>query len=332
MSAARSLPIVGTAIAAWRDAFAAIGRMKLLFLITAVALVVLTGFSPGNALLNVAGVLALVLIPCPFAIAIQRYVLLKEPPTTSYRAPNFPRLRRFIGYLFLVYVSTLVVFVVLLAGLNRWLGESISALLAVILLIPVLVVMVRSVILFPALATDAPHAGWRNAIRDSKGHTWSMFLAMFCLVLPVVALGALLEHFLNSTVISSITGTLLVAAMASLAAHFYAAYADQLGRSPNIRFEPGGERSRRWHVLVPLAVVVFIVVDIGISMSRDPYMRGIFYESGIGVRQDYVQAYKWFQIAGTPNGQARVASKMTSDQIAEAERHAQEWLAAHPKP
>jgi hypothetical protein len=116
-----------------------------------------------------------------------------------------------------------------------------------------------------------------------------------------------------------------------VAAHFYAAYADQLGRSPNFKFESGG-RSQRWHVLVPLALVVFIIFDIGLSMSRDHYLRAIFYESVIGVRQDYVQAYKWFQIAGTPNGKARVASKMTPEQIVEAENLTREWLAAHPKP
>lgn len=51
-----------------------------------------------------------------------------------------------------------------------------------------------------------------------------------------------------------------------------------------------------------------------------------------GTPPDLVQAYKWFLLAGTPNGQKRVAKKMTPDQIAEAERLAREWLAAHPEP
>jgi TPR repeat protein len=62
-----------------------------------------------------------------------------------------------------------------------------------------------------------------------------------------------------------------------------------------------------------------------------PYILAIMYENGVGTPQDYVQAYKWFKLAGTSNGLTRVAKKMTPDQISEAQRLAQEWLAAHPK-
>lgn len=62
-----------------------------------------------------------------------------------------------------------------------------------------------------------------------------------------------------------------------------------------------------------------------------PYILAIMCENGVGTPQDYVQAYKWFKLAGTPNGLTRVAKKMTSAQITEAKRLAQEWLVAHPK-
>ena len=70
---------------------------------------------------------------------------------------------------------------------------------------------------------------------------------------------------------------------------------------------------------------------------------GDMYENGQGVGQDYVQAHMWFNLAATQipasdtaNRNAtnsncdRVAKHMTPDQIAEAQRLARGWLAAHP--
>lgn len=70
---------------------------------------------------------------------------------------------------------------------------------------------------------------------------------------------------------------------------------------------------------------------------------GLMYLKGRGVAQDYVQAYMWFDLTaaglsvsetsmrdGTLHQRDAVAAKMTPAQIAEAQRFAQEWLAAHP--
>lgn len=58
---------------------------------------------------------------------------------------------------------------------------------------------------------------------------------------------------------------------------------------------------------------------------------GESYDEGRGVPQDYVQAYMWFNLAGA-SGKAgvierrdNIVSKMTPDQIAEAQRRAREW-------
>ena len=67
------------------------------------------------------------------------------------------------------------------------------------------------------------------------------------------------------------------------------------------------------------------------------YLLGFMYKGGYGVRQDYVQAYRWVNLAdagGYPaaKGLQDVLSKqMTSEQIAEALRLAEDVLAAHPK-
>ena len=55
------------------------------------------------------------------------------------------------------------------------------------------------------------------------------------------------------------------------------------------------------------------------------------YERGDGVPKDYVQAYMWYILgaaSGAHRGSARknaLAEQMTPEQIAEAEKLAQEW-------
>ena len=69
---------------------------------------------------------------------------------------------------------------------------------------------------------------------------------------------------------------------------------------------------------------------------------GMVYGNGDGVPKDYVEAHKWFDLAAShhPPGRKRhnsvrdrdfLTKKMTSAQIAEAERLAGEWMAAFEK-
>ena len=64
---------------------------------------------------------------------------------------------------------------------------------------------------------------------------------------------------------------------------------------------------------------------------------GKMYAHGQGVLQDYARAHMWYNIAGAngheegPEERDNVAEKMTSDQIAEAQRMASEMLEANPK-
>ena len=66
---------------------------------------------------------------------------------------------------------------------------------------------------------------------------------------------------------------------------------------------------------------------------------GGLHELGLGVIQDYVQAYKWYNLAATApqrwmrlmmrSSRDSVAARMTSSQIAEAQRQSREWLTKH---
>ncbi len=68
---------------------------------------------------------------------------------------------------------------------------------------------------------------------------------------------------------------------------------------------------------------------------------GDMYENGIGVPQDYVQAHMWYNLRASREisvlrdlaveDRDLVADKMTPTQIAEAQRLAREWDAAHPR-
>ncbi|MSP83097.1 MAG: hypothetical protein EXQ94_09225 [Alphaproteobacteria bacterium] len=59
------------------------------------------------------------------------------------------------------------------------------------------------------------------------------------------------------------------------------------------------------------------------------------YRNGQGVPQDFVQAHFWYNLAGAGGEETAVenrdgiAQSMTPDQIAEAQRLAREWMAAH---
>ncbi len=60
------------------------------------------------------------------------------------------------------------------------------------------------------------------------------------------------------------------------------------------------------------------------------------YDNGQGVPQDYVQAHMWLNLAAANgNEQAKgnrdiAAGLMTGEEIAEAQKLAREWMAAHP--
>jgi TPR repeat protein len=61
------------------------------------------------------------------------------------------------------------------------------------------------------------------------------------------------------------------------------------------------------------------------------------YDNGKGVPQDNVLDHMWFNLsaaqgdAGAAKNRDKAAKRMTPEQIAEAQKLAREWLAAHPQ-
>ncbi len=73
-------------------------------------------------------------------------------------------------------------------------NPGIVALLGLVVLalfIAVVIVTVRRVILFPAIAVDAPGATWSNARHDTKGSSWRVAFIFVCAALPAMILGCL---------------------------------------------------------------------------------------------------------------------------------------------
>ena len=66
------------------------------------------------------------------------------------------------------------------------------------------------------------------------------------------------------------------------------------------------------------------------------YMLDLMYGKGQGVPQDYVLAYMWFNLAGSFGAQLgnkhrdALAPRMTSGQIAEAQKFSREWKPVAP--
>ena len=205
-------------IAAWRDGLKAIVAMPILF---AVALLATFAIDAASSLmpesvsrlpLAMQGVslVAAILRGCllaPLAIAVHRYVLLGEV-TGRYRLDPFdPIFRRFVGFTILfsviyalpglTFVGFTILFSVIYALPGLWYelaflthgpGAIVSFVLWGALYVMVIVVTVRRVILFPAIAIEAPGAGWRNAGNDTKGRSWVVLGTLFVAALPTVAM------------------------------------------------------------------------------------------------------------------------------------------------
>ena len=96
-------------------------------------------------------------------------------------------------------------------------------------------------IVFPAMATDAPGAGWRNAREDSKEHIFRMFCAFALGFVPMLPLDAVDELILIpqvgfahpasqiiGVVLRAVKSVLVVSAFAAIASTFYVAFGRRL--------------------------------------------------------------------------------------------------------
>ncbi len=250
-------PIIGTAVMAWEDAFRAIGAMPLVagtaFVI--VILMALASFwiisdpyalaeSPWLPVYSIVTGIVQGLLLAPLAIAVHRYVLLGEVTGRYPLDPFSARYVRFVG--FAILIKILWSLPSLIQSFMRKSPEEtgVEALLGFVelaLFIVVLVVTVRRVILFPAIAVDAPGATWSNARRDTKGSSWRVAFIFVCVAVPGTILGGLLYWALLSgglgnanqlffSLLGAIVEIPMLCAFAAAASHIFRSRADTLAR------------------------------------------------------------------------------------------------------
>jgi hypothetical protein len=177
----------------------------------------------------------------PLAIGVHRFVLLGEARDGYDFAFNDPRFQKFLMYIIALEVLGELPHIVALpfALVAGFLYSLVLLVLAVIAAI----ISVRCMILFAAIAVDAPGADWRNAIADSKGHSWRIFLVMLCTTAPAIIVAAIVTAILGFSLLTAALAigviipaifVALTAALAAAVSRLFAAYSSQLGRPGNL--------------------------------------------------------------------------------------------------
>jgi hypothetical protein len=121
-------------------------------------------------------------------------------------------------------------------------------LIVLVLFVLVITIQLRLLMLFPAIAVDAPAADWRNAMADTKGHTWRVLFVMLVTWLPILILARLLPYWfvhpiepgsfllrLAWAIFDAAAEVLAIAAFAVAASRLFYAFSARLGRPAGLR-------------------------------------------------------------------------------------------------
>jgi hypothetical protein len=268
-------PAFAIALVGWRDALRAITQMMPVavpaFLFTLVAEVALQLLHSHSLAIEFAILplywVAQSLVLTPLAIAVHRYVLLEEVTEHYALDRSDPRFQRYFGFAVAVQALWLTLWVWLIIGhfVFGWpalpgepvppeAGEHLGWILLVGFAGPMLTCLIivrvtlRAAILFPAVATDAPGAGWRNARDDSEEHIFRMFCAFALGFVPTLLFDAVDDFILTpeqagshpalqaaGVVVRAAKAVLIMSALAAIASTFYVAYGRRLkGSAPAV--------------------------------------------------------------------------------------------------
>jgi hypothetical protein len=205
------------------------------------------------------------LVLTPLAIAVHRYVLLKDVTKHYALDRSDQRFQQYFGFAVAVqalwlslWVWWIIAYFVFGAPMMPGepvppeVGEHLGWILVLGFAPPLVTcfVIVRVTlsiaILFPAVATDAPGAGWSNARDDSEEHILRMFYAFAFGFVPTLLFDAVDDFILTpehagshpplqavGIVVRAAKSVLIVSAFAPIASTFYVAYGRRLkGSAP----------------------------------------------------------------------------------------------------
>ncbi len=182
----------------------------------------------------------------PLAIAVHRYVLLKQV-TRGY--PIGPRNARFIRYAgYAIGLTLLFSISAYYERVANQLVPDFSDLFhlgsTTVLNIVLVIVAMNHAVLFPAVAVDVESMGWRQSRRVMRGHAWRAFFTMLCFVVPIVAMIVPLVYFETwfeihtdigpqmTWLVGRIGGLIMLCGFAAVAARLYRSFDPALGREP----------------------------------------------------------------------------------------------------
>lgn len=136
----------------------------------------------------------------PIMIAFHRFIILDEVAPGYVVDPGHPGFMAFFGWL--VALSILRELVVLAQEALTALGVPvlIAAIPTLVILIVVIILSLRLIILFPALAVNARGANAPNALADSEGHVFRIFMIFVLAGLPFAILAIAITIFLGRSV------------------------------------------------------------------------------------------------------------------------------------
>jgi hypothetical protein len=188
----KSLKVSTSIATAWRDTRDALSALlaptlvMVLILLALVivkftirALLILNGMTTSAELVGLPYGVVVVFFLTPYAIAVHRFIILGEK-TTSYRiASTEPRFRRFFGW-------SLVLLVLSSATQQSFDVDVVLGGPVLALTVLAFVFAIRAIVLYPAVAVDAPGANWRQAIADTRGHAWRILFIILGAILPLV--------------------------------------------------------------------------------------------------------------------------------------------------
>jgi hypothetical protein len=178
----------------------------------------------------------------PVAIAVHRFVLLGEVTERYAASLSDQRFMRF--FTFSIAFQLLILVPGMLMPLAMKAGEIVGLLLGLAvfaLLVFAVIVSLRLLLLFPALAVDAGGAHWKNAIDDTKGHTWHVFFVIAATALPAILVELPMYIMLGwpperpslgggvvLSIFQAVISVLSLAAFAAAASRLFAVYANRL--------------------------------------------------------------------------------------------------------
>jgi Ca2+/H+ antiporter len=139
------------------------------------------------------------LLLTPYLIAVHRFIILHETTARYLFAPRAPRNQLY--FLCWASFSILVVVPVFLSAVLQS-AETAGGLPGALILVYFIVIMIaglRLTTLFPAIAVDAPGAGWRKALAETRGHVWRIFLIGVLAFLPVMVVAALAQWLASTS-------------------------------------------------------------------------------------------------------------------------------------